>query len=208
MKKIITASALMLTAATLFSSCNGKTELPTVAQTTEQSTVLTTKAETVVNKDGEVLEIATKNENYTIYAAPTAKPTVAYSFANSGYTYNIAGNENTPQDNNSATTKKKLEIIEEKAEGISIVTKSPTVMAGNSATVMIQGTPGERFSIDFYETSSSKASYKGLEEKKADENGYVTWSFTVDESCEPGNHKIYISEKGSKNYIQTYITVS
>lgn len=202
MKKIITASALMLTAAALFSSCNGKTELPTVAQTTEQTTVITTKAETVVNKDGEVLEIATQNENYTIYAAPTQKQTVAYSIA-----YNIPDSPNESTPDKTATTKK-LEIIEEKSNGISLITKSTVVMAGSSATVMIQGNAGEKYSIDFYETSSSKASYKGLEEKKADENGYVTWSFTVDESCESGNHIIYIAEKGSRNYIQTYITVS
>lgn len=218
MKNLIKASALMLTAAALLSSCQGKTELPTVAETEEKTAVITTKAETVINKEGEVLEIATQNENYTIYVAPTQKPTVVYTYADStpvSYTYNIAGNNNTPanEGNDSATNakttaKKKLEVIEEKSNGISLITKSTVVMAGSSATVMIQGNAGEKYLIDFYETSSSKASYKGLETKTADENGMVTWTFRIPDTCESGNHKIYISDKSAKNYIQTYITVS
>ena len=209
MKKIIKASALALTAAALLSSCGGKTELPTETRIQETTTVVTTKAETVVNKEGEVLEIATKNENYTIYVAPTAKPTIAYSIAGGDYTYNIAdvGNESADNTNAGTTAKKKPQVIEEKAKGISLVTKSSTVMAGNTATIMIQGNAGKSYSIDFYETESSKASYSGLEDKKADENGFVSWTFEIDKDCESGNHKLYVAEKSSGNYIQTYITV-
>ena len=208
MKKIIKASALALTAAALLSSCGGKTELPSETQI-QETTVVTTKAETVVNKEGEVLEIATKNENYTIYVAPTAKPTIAYSIADEGYSYNIAdsGEDSADGTVKGTTEKKKPVVIEEKANGISLVTKSSTVMAGTSATIMIQGTAGKSYSIDFYKTASSKASSSGLEDKKADENGFVSWTFKVDDDCESGNHKIYVAEKNSSKYIQTYITV-
>lgn len=210
---ILKISALMLSACTamsILSSCDKKPSEQNENVEPSAVTKISTKAETVINDEGNILEIATINNDYTIYNPQTKRHTNAYTYAiNEDSSYNIAqpsdGSQDKPED---TKNNKPLEKIEEKSNGISLITKSNAVLAGNSATVMIQGNPGKKYSIDFYKTSSEKASYSGLEEKTADDAGLVTWTFNIDESCEKGNRKIYIKEKNSSNYIQTYITVS
>ena len=188
----------------ILASCDKKPAEQTETSASTTIPEISTKAETVINNEGDVLEIATVNNNYTYYNPQTKKHTVAYSYA-----YNIAAPSDNSQNENAGTNSNKpLEVIEEKSNGISLITKSNAVISGNSATVMIQGTPGKKYTIDFYESASEKASYSGLEEKTADDTGLVTWTFNIDESCEKGNRKIYIKEKNSSKYIQTYITVS
>ncbi len=108
-----------------------------------------------------------------------------------------------------STTKKAVsdEIIKEEAEGINIVMKNETVEKGNTASVMIQGEPGKKYSIDFYTSPTETANLSSLEDKTADENGFVTWTFGVPMSCESGNRKIIIKENGTDNYAQTSINV-
>lgn len=99
------------------------------------------------------------------------------------------------------------EIINEESKGINIVFKTEAVEKGNTASIMIQGTPGKKYSIDFYVTASDIADYSSLADQTADENGFVTWTFNVPTSCESGNRKIVIKESGSDNYIQTSINI-
>lgn len=99
------------------------------------------------------------------------------------------------------------EKVSEKSEGINIVFKTDSVEKGSSASIMIQGEPGKKYSIDFYTSPTDTATLSSLEDMTADENGFVTWTFNVPMSCEPGNKKVVIKEKGSDNYAQTSINV-
>ena len=72
---------------------------------------------------------------------------------------------------------------------------------------MIQGTPGKQYSIDFYESPGKKADYSDLNTQTADDSGFVSWSFIIEETCAKGPRKLYIKEKNSSNYIQTSIFV-
>lgn len=97
--------------------------------------------------------------------------------------------------------------IIEKAVGISMLTKSDPVQTGNYATVYIQGTPGKTYSIDFYQSPSVEMKSKDLEDKTADENGFVSWSFEIKNDCSAGKRKVVIKEANSNNYLETSITV-
>ncbi len=97
--------------------------------------------------------------------------------------------------------------VEEKAVGISLLSKSDPVKTGNHATIIIQGTPGKTYSIEFYESLTKIANYSGLTEVKADENGFASWSFKIQNTCDLGTRKIIIKENNSDNYLQTSITI-
>ncbi len=107
------------------------------------------------------------------------------------------------------TTKKSGsdEKINDEAKGISIVFKTASVEKGNTASVMIQGEPGKKYSIDFYTSPTETANLSALESKNADENGFVTWTFIIPMSCESGNRKIVVKENGSDKYAQTSINI-
>lgn len=108
-----------------------------------------------------------------------------------------------------STTKKAVsnEIINDEANGISVVFKTASVERGDTASVMIQGDPGQKYSIDFYVSPTDTANLSALESKTADENGFVTWSFSIPISCESGNRKVVVKESNSDKYAQTTITV-
>ncbi len=97
--------------------------------------------------------------------------------------------------------------VDELSNGLSIITKTSPVIKGNSATVVIQGTPGAEYTIEFYKNETEKASYEGIDKTAADPSGFASWTFTVEDDCESGNRKIIIKEINSKKYIQTSITV-
>ena len=99
------------------------------------------------------------------------------------------------------------EKISEESLGINIVFITDSVENGSSASVMIQGKPGERYSIDFYISPTETANISALEDKTADENGFVSWSFSIPMSCEPGNKKVIIKDKNSSDYAQTSIEI-
>lgn len=214
--KLLKYSALALglcTAITAFSSCGDTdTEVTTSASETTSNVILSTiEPETVVNKEGLTLEIATQINDYTIYKPQTTvqKEEVAYS-------YNIAlspNGENSDSSNagNGGIPKTENEYVEEKIEekenGVSVMAKSSSAFIGNSATVMIQGEAGKQYTLEFYEAPNKKADYEGLGTKKADENGIVSWTFEIGDSCKKGNRKVYIKEKNSDNYAQTSITI-
>lgn len=99
------------------------------------------------------------------------------------------------------------ETVPEKSNGINVVFKTDTVEKGNTASIMIQGTPNKKYIIEFHENSTKIANYSDLKEQKADENGFVTWSFRVPMNCESGNRKIIVKETKSDAYVQTSINV-
>ncbi len=94
--------------------------------------------------------------------------------------------------------------INEKSVGIFLLSKTDPVQIGNQANIIIQGTPGKTYSISFYETPTSVS---GLEDMKADANGFVIWTFEISSACNLGKRKVVIKENNSDNYIETSITV-
>lgn len=65
------------------------------------------------------------------------------------------------------------------------------VKPGEYATATIKGTPGVEYKINIYYLSgASKA--KGLEPKKANNNGDISWTWTVGPRTKPGKYKIVI----------------
>ncbi len=108
-----------------------------------------------------------------------------------------------------STTKRPVidDIINEKAVGMFMMTKTDPVHIGNHATIVIQGTPSKTYSIEFYETPENVSKQSSLEDKKADANGFVTWTFKITNACNLGKRKIVVKEKNSTNYLETSITV-
>ncbi len=108
-----------------------------------------------------------------------------------------------------ATTKRPVidDKISEKSVGIFLLSKTDPVQTGNQASIIVQGTPGKTYSIEFYETPTSVAKLTELNDAKADSNGFVTWIFEIRNTCNLGKRKVIIKEKNSNNYIETSITV-
>ena len=74
------------TAMNILASCNKQPSEQTESTETSAVTEITTKAETVINDEGNILEIATINNDYTIYIPQSKKHTNAYTYAiNEGY---------------------------------------------------------------------------------------------------------------------------
>ncbi len=99
------------------------------------------------------------------------------------------------------------ETVKDESNGINLVFKTNSVEKGTTASIMIQGKPGEKYSIDFYTSPTETADYSDLADQTADENGLVTWTFSIPSNCSSGSKKIIVKEKGSDNYIQTSINV-
>ncbi len=88
---------------------------------------------------------------------------------------------------------------------ISIVDISSVVKAGEHAYVSIKGLPNTDYSISvYYSSGASKAD--GLEPKKSDGNGNVSWTWEVGARTKPGTYKICIA--GGGNTITKYFEVT
>lgn len=212
LRAVSAAILAVCSATTVLSACNGKIDnIPSDETTTPAASasvdVATNKSpskeQTVLSTKAEILS---QNEHYTYYKPVTNKATMAFSYVQ--HTAGIIetqknGKEEKATQNGSVPH----EDIQEIRNGISVITKTSPVIIGNSATIMIQGTPGKKYSIDFYETSSKIASYGGLEDKTADSNGFVTWTFEIKNSCQTGNRKIVVKENDSGKIAQTSITI-
>lgn len=117
-------------------------------------------------------------------------------------------NKSTVKKSDTSTKKyTSKENAEEINQGLLLITKTSPVVKDNSATIIIQGTPGAKYTIDFYKNNTEKAKYEGLDEISADSSGFASWTFKIESDCEPGERKLVIKEKNSDKYIQTTITV-
>lgn len=180
---------------TVFTACNSdKTETTTVSQTQ------TTKPQATDYTYNTILTKAESKTEYihTVPPIPTEKEEK---------TTNPSNDKTNPLYEE--TTKKKTTggIVAEESNGLNIITKTTPVSVGSSATVIIQGAPNKKYTIEFYKTETETASYKGLAEIVSDSSGFATWTFEIGNDCEQGNRKIIIKEKNSYNFIQTSITV-
>lgn len=107
-----------------------------------------------------------------------------------------------------APTEAELISIPDISNGISLLSKTSPTSKGAQASVTVMGTPNKEFTIEFYENGNDNLSKSAeFKAKTSNSSGIVTWVFTVPTSCGSGNNKIVIKEKGSKNSLQTSITV-
>lgn len=105
-------------------------------------------------------------------------------------------------------TEAELISIPDISNGISLLSKTSPTSKGAQASVTVMGTPNKEFTIEFYENGNDNLSKSAeFKAKTSNSSGIVTWVFTVPTSCGSGNNKIVIKEKGSKNSLQTSITV-
>lgn len=169
------------------------------SKASEQNNPQTDKSDnkkTTVKKD----ETQTKPKHVPIpYVKPTDKPTTKAKATTTV--------KQTKAETKKASGGSSDETVPEKADGINVVFKTDSVQKGDTASIMIQGTPGKTYTIEFYENSTKIADYSDLQKQKADENGFVTWTFRVPMNCESGNRKIVVREEKSDKYVQTSIKV-
>lgn len=105
-------------------------------------------------------------------------------------------------------TEAELISIPDISNGISLLSKTSPTAKGTQASVTVMGTPNKEFTIEFYENGNDNLSKSAeFKAKTSNSSGIVTWVFTVPTTCGSGNNKIVIKEKGSKNSLQTSITV-
>lgn len=203
--KSLLAVIITLSVAVLISACNSETADETTASdfsAQSDKSVSETVKGSVIHSVVDDVTASSSFENSEVTASATKSVTVT------------AKPEKTEPNNTSITALQtvpekttKGEKIDEISKGISLLTKTSPVAVGNSATVMIQGSPDKKYTIEFYETPSRRAESKDLAAKTADINGFVTWTFPIESSCEKGDRKVIIRENGSANFIQTSITI-
>ncbi len=197
--KIKALSAFILaasTAITLFTACDSE-------KTTEKTTVVQTQSTKIHATDYTYNIISTKQENKTeyVHTVPPVPTEKEENKADAPLTDSVSSNEET--------TKKKPTggNVNEESNGLSLIAKTSPVSVGNTATVIIQGAPDKRYTIEFYKNETETASYSGLSEIISDSSGFASWTFEIGNDCEPGNRKIIIKEKNSNKFIQTSINV-
>ncbi|MBQ9132192.1 MAG: hypothetical protein IJX62_06960, partial [Clostridia bacterium] len=100
------------------------------------------------------------------------------------------GEENTPT-------------VPEKSLGLLSVT-SP-IKRGNKATVEVRGKPGVEYDI-VVRYSSGESSAAGLENKTADAEGYVSWTWRVGGSTKAGTYTVRVIGGGEELEITLTVT--
>lgn len=201
MKKIIlSASALIISASlclTAFSSCK-KVEV-----TDDFVSEISTK--TYNPNDNYTYKTALFNdETHTTYVHVVPDPPSNVPKRTSS----TAKESDNPSSAQTAASQQGGKPVQELKNGIGIVSKTSPVIKGNSANIMIMGTPDSEFTIEFYESDTKIANYSGLGSTRSDSSGFASWTFIIGDSCEIGERKIIIREKNSDKFIQTYITVN
>lgn len=187
----------------IFTACKSEKNNSTATNPTTDSQITSTIIHATDYTYSPIVEITEKDETQYVHTVPPV-PT----FENKT---NIEEN-NTEKTNENGTDKTTNKIVindkvEDRYKDLTLITKTSPVLRGNSATVIIQGTPDAEYTIDFYKNSSSKANYQGLGKLKSDSLGFVSWTFTVENDCEIGERKIIVKEINSDKFIQTSITV-
>lgn len=194
----------------LITDVEGKTVIQTIAQTiaetVKSNTTVANGEEVVTEKQTVKINVTDKNGNTSVSFSEkivTVPAKTTKSPAATTVKHNTTIKATVP------ATKKTVinDTVNEKSVGISMLSKSDPVQIGNHASIIIKGTPGKIYSINFYESPEMPANYSALEDKKADANGFVSWSFEIRNSCDLGKRKVIIKESNSDNYIETSITV-
>jgi len=80
---------------------------------------------------------------------------------------------------------------------IELISVSSPIQAGDEATVTVKGLPKTKYSIAvFYSSGQSEAA--GLESKVSDENGKVSWTWSVGSKTKPGYYALTITGDNQK----------
>lgn len=195
--KILSAAVLILSVVfSVFTACG--------SDNTETTTALSTAETSIIHAtDYTYNTIAASTESNTEYVH-TAPPVPTEKEENKAQPQSPKTSYAQTETTKKASSDSK---VDELSNGLYIITKTSPVLRGNSATVVIQGTPGAKYTIEFYSNQTETASYEGLNETTADSAGFASWTFTVEEGCKIGERKIIIKEKNSDKFIQTSITV-
>lgn len=194
MDKIKVFSAMILVTSICICSMSAcKKEIPEISTTTTTEHISTTESNGYTYND---IVFTMEHVSQYVHVVPPVPTQPKIEKNESG----TSAAESTSHQNQSDKN-------EEISKGINILSKTSPVLKGNNASIIIIGTPGASYTVDFFETESKKAAYSGLEAVKADHSGVASWSFTIEESCESGERKVIIREQNSDKYIQTYITV-
>lgn len=102
------------------------------------------------------------------------------------------------------TTTSTSDFIEEEQEElkeISLVSLSNPIIKNENATIKIKGKANTTYSIKvMYKSGASKAS--GLEDKKSDDSGCVSWTWKVSKNVTPGTYEIIVSSKSSEEIFE------
>lgn len=196
-KRTIPIIAIFLIFAAVLSSCKSEDDITPTETTTE------TKTTRVYETD------YTYNDNYNYQTSTEA--VILTNIAPPSRTYKHTVTAKTSESKAEHTTSVQAtanpEKIEEINNGITVITKTSPVNKGNSASIIIYGTPDKTYSIEFYEDADNAVKSDELADKKADDNGFTSWTFKISETCEAGNKKIIVREKNSNKFVQTSITV-
>ena len=102
--------------------------------------------------------------------------------------------ETKPETSGQTTTQK-----------ISIISLTESVKPNNKASISIKGNPNTTYSISVY-YSSGPSTAAGLESKKSDSKGKVSWTWKVGGKTKAGTYRIVIT--GGGETFTTYFTVT
>lgn len=203
-----------------------------VAATAEQTEIITETATYVDESGYHVVSIyvptsegSKESFSYTLPPVPTHKTEPTYKTETLPQSQNQGGNTpgtpdapkqtqaQKPDVTQVITTQKTTEratqpvTVPEKSNGLSILFKSDNVSKGGDAAITVNGEKGKEYSIEVYRNGNDETlTSDALKPVKADENGFVSWTFSTS-SCDKGYRKIIIREKNSDKYIQTSILV-
>lgn len=236
-KKILILLLIFSMAFSIFSGCNNNTEAKTDVSDTETTTEvipdekkeeneIITSGTTVFSDENYTYHSVVyktekstdkKGNEYTYAVVPTTEfvpitiittpKTTRIETTKAESTKEIDTTKKQPANESSTRKTGSTEPIKEISEGLSVLTKTTPVIAGNSVTITIMGNPNKNYSIEFYEEGSTPSVTTGLETKKSDDSGCVSWTFSVSPLCSAGPKKIIVKEKGTNNHVQTSITV-
>lgn len=201
------------------------------AVTAAEQTEIITEAATYVDESGYhvVSYYVATSENdaqahsYTLAEPPSQKNELTYKTETLPNPQNQSGNQSVAPENTTqarkpvatqaATTETVTEkptqpvTVPEKANGLSILFKSNSVSKGSDASITVNGENGKEYTVEVYRNANGeKLTSDSLKPVKADENGFVSWSFST-ANCDKGYRKIIIRENNSDKYIQTSILV-
>lgn len=194
--RTIPVIAFLLILAAVLSSCKSEDDIaPT--ETTENVTTRVYETD------------YTYNDSYNYQTSSTAviRTNIAPPSRTKRQTETVKASETEIQNTESTRTPVNSDKVEEINNGITVITKTSPVSRGNGASIIIYGTPGKTYSIEFYESGDNAVKSEELSDKTADDNGFASWTFKIAENCESGNKKIIVREKNSNKFVQTSITV-
>jgi hypothetical protein len=168
------------------------------SETSEETALLNNQAPTTESSEG----------NSCLTSSIDNRVTEAESNSQTKGQTTILENNVTPSVKNAQQTTSTPQIVitteNTSVQTFTILSYSQQVAKGKTAEVVIQGVPGQLYSITVT-YSSGPSSAKGLEDQQADADGICQWSFRVGAKTASGSYPICISDANSSQTV--YITV-